>query len=160
MHIDMEYISACIREPSMALRDWRWWRKRKGVRFARPKVRKFVSYEQDIRDGEAEQRQYDLNTRKIVKRGLPLLGLQEGAADLLASDEDEDEADKGKKKVEKRRQLEKGTLYHMETIPEEDEDPAVDSVGKTGETEAEKRPGQSIGRKEAKRGAKKRKNKR
>ncbi|OIW24639.1 hypothetical protein CONLIGDRAFT_648771 [Coniochaeta ligniaria NRRL 30616] len=141
MHIDRHYLWAVVCSPSMGLRDHRRWQRRRGIRWARPKIRTHVDVEE--RDPEETLRMIQRNAAKAQRRGGPFLG-QQNPFEYVSDDEGNWEGKgKGKKEDVVETEHREGQSEPREPQPE---------------PEAIKGP--SIGRKEAKRGTKKRKPKR
>ncbi|KAH8903607.1 hypothetical protein BR93DRAFT_191829 [Coniochaeta sp. PMI_546] len=147
IYIDRYYLWAVVCSPSMGLRDYRRWRKRRGLRWARPKVRTHFDVEE--RDPEAVYQMARRNWATVRRRGGPFLG-QANPFDYVSDDEgnweSKDRAGEGrdgKEDVVRTEHVEQrgGDVAGLETGP--------DDVVK----------GPSVGRKEARRGAKKRKHK-
>jgi hypothetical protein len=150
VHWDWPYFFSVLRHPSLGLRDYRRWRKRKGLRFARPKIR-FVEFE--FRDPEENWAMEDRNWDTANRRGGPFLG-QDNPFDYVSDDEGGWEGDrKGKGKATEEEVV--GETEHREMGDETGYAPGVEMA----EQADEPAQGVSIGRKEAKRGAKKRKGK-
>lgn len=136
MHWDWPYFFSILRHPSLGLRDYRRWRSKRGLRWAKPKV-KVVDVEE--RDHEERWELEDRNWEIVRRRGGPLLG-QDNPFDYVSDDECAWEGDGKKEKV-------LGEAEHREA---------------EADTEQNREPVKrvSIGRKETRRGAKKRKGKR
>ncbi|KAB5566268.1 hypothetical protein GE09DRAFT_1284084 [Coniochaeta sp. 2T2.1] len=192
MHLDRAYLFTLLTSPSVLVRDYRRWRRRKGIRFARPKIRTFVEEEEDKRDPDAEYEAEMRNRLKVLKRGGPHLG-QENPFDYVSDDEDEWDSEGARERrlwrdletrqALERRVVEAGLRAERELRWDAGEvDGGGDGRGVEGKGfEVEERvegkeeevkleehagrdrdviAGPKIGRKEAKRGPKKRKNRR
>lgn len=140
MHIDREYVWAVARSPSMGLRDYRRWRRRRGVRWAKPKVRQHGGHPGEWADPDEAYRQERRNWETARRRGGPFLGQPDPFA--YVSD------DEGKWEGKKEGKKEEDTVAETEHRDQGDEE--------TGDAKGQV----TIGRKEAKKGAKKRKHKR
>ncbi|KAB5582919.1 hypothetical protein GE09DRAFT_285499 [Coniochaeta sp. 2T2.1] len=114
MHLDRAYLLTLLTSPSVLVRDYRRWRRRKGIRFARPKIRTFVEQEEDGRDPDAEYEAEMRNRFKVLKRGGPHLG-QENPFDYVSDDEDEWDSERARERrlwreLETRQALERGVV--------------------------------------------------
>lgn len=147
IHWDSPYFFSILLNPSMGLRDYRRWRNRRGVRWARPSVR---LVDAEVRDCKERWELEDRNWETERQRGGPLLG-QGNPFDYVSDDEDGWE---GSRKHEVR-----GAAEHRQA---EGQTGYAPGVGVVVEEKQKPEPANrvSIGRKEARRGAKKRKGKR
>ena len=164
VHWDREYAWTIVCSPSLGVRDYRRWRKRKGLRFARPKVRVVDAEWRD--DQEEMWRMQEKNWEIVRLRGGPLLG-QVNPMDYVSDDDDDDDDDDDEGEEKKRgedkgkgkeKEVDVGETEHREERLETGYAPGVQVV----EQQQGQQPGKgaSVGRKEPKRGVKKRKGKR
>lgn len=84
---DVRYALSCLVSPREGYRDFRRWRRRRRVRWAKPKIRSFVH--EGGRDYDAEDALVQRNVAILRRKGGPMLG-QKNPMDYISDDEEEE----------------------------------------------------------------------